>query len=147
MKRIIYPGQDDERIIDWVMANSHYFNAGFAKAIAVEDKGELIAGVVFHNFKNNNITLSIASKPEKHWSSHEFLKHIFRYVFDVCKCNRATAQVSSDNTKSIRYVEHLGFVREGAMREAGLNGQDILIYGMLRKECRFINEVQYAKAA
>jgi RimJ/RimL family protein N-acetyltransferase len=43
-----------------------------------------------------------------------------------------------DNTQAQKFDEHLGFVREGVLRKACKDGTNIILYGMLRDECRFI---------
>lgn len=48
-----------------------------------------------------------------------------------------TALVDADNDKSRKLVEHTGFVQEGLMRQAALSG-DVIVYGMLHRECRWL---------
>ena len=50
------------------------------------------------------------------------------------------SSIASDNYKSIRFCEHLGFVREGCIREGVGPGKDLLKYGLLKSECRFLGE-------
>jgi hypothetical protein len=54
---------------------------------------------------------------------------------------RVGASIAADNTKSIRFCKHLGFVREGRIREGAKAGLDLLIFGMLRSECRFLGNL------
>jgi hypothetical protein len=37
-----------------------------------------------------------------------------------------------------QFDQRLGFVYEGCIRQILSNGDDLLIYGMLREECRFL---------
>lgn len=53
---------------------------------------------------------------------------------------RATVEVESSNTASIRLAEGVGFVLEGARRCGARDGSDLLVFGMLRNECRFFKE-------
>ena len=60
------------------------------------------------------------------------------YAFDVLGLDRITAEVIADNTRSLRMLEGVGFVREGVMRESiQRDGQrvDELVLGLLRREC------------
>ena len=58
-------------------------------------------------------------------------------AFDVLDLERITAEVFAGNTRSVRLLEGVGFVREGVMRESiHRDGQrfDELIFGLLRHE-------------
>ena len=52
---------------------------------------------------------------------------------------RVTARVPVANMRARRLVEGAGFVLEGLVRSAGPDGGDVLIYGMLKEECRWVS--------
>ena len=54
-------------------------------------------------------------------------------------CRRVTGYVPAANARARRLDEHLGFVYEGRLREALPDGQDVLVLGMLRRECRWLD--------
>jgi len=138
MKTIIY-GQDN-RVADFV--TSLLSDCEFGKDIntlGVESNGELIAGVIFDGYTGPSISIHVAAVEGKLWLSREFLFRVFAYPFLQLECHRTTALVRTDNLKSRKLVEHLGFVREGLMRRGATDGTDYIIYGMLKEECRWLN--------
>ena len=61
---------------------------------------------------------------------------LFKMIFDELKAVRSTALVSESNIASQKFCEHLGFVKEGTMREAYDGDEDMHIYGFLANEYR-----------
>lgn len=119
--------EDKIRVGDWVANHVGQLSSwGGFYAMGAEHKGELTAGVVFNNFTNSSATVHLAvSKPKKILS--ELLDHAFLYAFETCSLRRLTGLVEANNAKSLKIIKHLGFVEEGVMREAGTDGQDIIV--------------------
>ena len=69
--------------------------------------------------------------------SRDFIRAVFGYVFNDLNCRRVTGRVDASLDWAAR-LERLGFVPEGRMRSAAVSGQDTLIFGMLRRECRWL---------
>ena len=118
---------DKERIGDWVAGHVGQLSSwGGYYAMGAELEGEPISGVVFNNFTDSSATVHLAvSKPKKILS--ELFDHAFLYAFETCKLRGLTGLVEAQNAKSLKIIKHLGFVEEGVMREAGTDGQDIII--------------------
>jgi len=60
-----------------------------------------------------------------------------QYLFEQRGIHRIGLRVASDNTRSIRLAERLGFTCEGRLREADVfEGvrRDVVVFGLLRKE-------------
>ena len=95
-------------------------------AMGAEVNGKIVSGVVFNNFNESNATCHIAvSKPNRLFL--ELLDHAYSYAFGQCQLKRLTGLVASDNHKALRLDKHIGFIEEGVMREAGRQGQDIIM--------------------
>jgi len=137
MKTVVY-GQD-QRIIKWVgdRVDEDEFGGG-AVGIGHEQDGQLIAGVVYNLYTGPSISMHVAAEPGKQWMTREFLWRVFAYPFIQLKCNRITGLVRADNLTAQRFDEHVGFTREGLVRRACTDGTDMILYGMLREECRWI---------
>lgn len=104
-------------------------------AIGYERQGELVGGVVFTQYTVTNITITtVLDAP----LSRKFLRAIYYYPFLQLKVKRITALIDKRNTASRELVEHDGYVKEGCLREASPNGDDVIVYGLLRKDCRWI---------
>lgn len=71
--------------------------------------------------------------------SREFIRAVFRYVFVELDCRRVTGRVSADLDWA-GHLQRLGFVEEGRLREGAVNGGDTIIFGMLRQECRWLEQ-------
>jgi RimJ/RimL family protein N-acetyltransferase len=144
MKTVIY-GQD-QRVCDWVGDRVDEDKFEGAIGIGLEEDGELIAGVVYNYYSGPAICAHIAGEPGKRWMTREFLWRIHAYPFLQLGCNRITGLVRQDNEVSQRFVEHLGFKREGLLRNACTDSTDMIVYGMLRDECRWLG-VRYGTVA
>lgn len=137
MKTVIY-GQD-ARVRNWVAPKVD--EDGFSDsdvAIGLEQDGELIAGVVFNMYTGSSIAIHVAAIPGKRWMTRDYLYRTFAYPFVQLNCRRLTGLVRVDNFDAQRFNEHLGFKREGLIRKACDDGTDMILYGMLKEECRWI---------
>lgn len=101
--------------------------------------GELIAAVVWHNYDAwaGNVEVAIAADSPR-WIGRERLSALFHFPFVAMGCRRVTARISAVNARSRKLCEGLGFQLEGLMRKASPDGNDMLIYGLLKEECRFL---------
>lgn len=69
--------------------------------------------------------------------SRSLLKAGFRYIFSDLGCRRVTGRVD-EALPWASELKRLGFVEEGRLREAAVSGGDTIIFGMLRRECRWL---------
>lgn len=125
ISRLIF--DDKERVGTWVAERVKQLASwGDFYAMGAELNGELVSGVVYNNVGASNATCHIAvSKPTKTLS--QLLDHAFVYAFEQLGLKRLTVFVESTNHKSLRIVNHIGFVQEGVMHQAGDDGQDVVI--------------------
>jgi RimJ/RimL family protein N-acetyltransferase len=137
MKSMVY-GQD-ARVRSWVaerVDEDRFQDTDVA--IGIEEDGELIAGVVYNMYTGPSISMHVAAVPGKRWLTREFLFRFFAYPFIQLRCRRVTGLVREDNLAAQQFDEHIGFVREGLLRNACDDGQNMILYGMLREECRWL---------
>jgi len=106
-------------------------------AIGLEQDGMIIAGVLYDNFTRVNIDAHIAGEGRR-WMTKRFLGEMFRYPFVQLGVARITCRIAASNADSLRLCQHMGFTWEGRIREALPDGEDLLILGMLRRECRWL---------
>ena len=137
MKTTIY-GQED-RVVPWVgqRIDEDHFDKDCI-ALGLEEDGELIAGVVFNWYTGPSISMHVAAEPGRRWLNRDFLFRAFAYPFLQLNCNRVTGLVRVDNLDAQRFDEHLGFKREGVIRQGAEDKTDFILYGMLRDECRWL---------
>lgn len=108
--------------------------------LSLWDDVEIRAAVIYENFSGNNISMHVASDGAR-WLTRRFLHAAFFYPFLELKVDRVTGCVPDSNEASKRFCEHLGFKREGVIRRGADDGGDLILFGMLRDECRFLEVV------
>jgi RimJ/RimL family protein N-acetyltransferase len=140
MKTLVY-GRDEE-VAEWVGKRLDEDNFCQTAAIGVEENGKLIAGVVYNLYNGPSICMHVAAEPGKIWLSKNSLFKFFAYPFIQLGCNRVTGLVRVDNIEARRFDEHLGFVQEGVIRKGATDGTDMILYGMLKEECRWLGVKQ-----
>jgi hypothetical protein len=82
-----------------------------SKAIGViDDKGQLIAGLVYHNYNPEAgvIEMSGASLPGKYWLTRETLKRIYQYPFLQMGCQMVVMNVADGNVV-LRTLKQLNY--------------------------------------
>jgi RimJ/RimL family protein N-acetyltransferase len=108
-----------------------------AKGVGWESDGVLVGGVVFEQYNGLNIFMHVAIE-DGAVVTRKDLRIAFAYPFVHLGCKRITGLVRADNARAQRFDEHLGFRQEGALRQAAADGTDMVVYGMLKEECRWI---------
>lgn len=98
--------------------------------------GKLVAGVVYDKWGDGDVCMHVGAVGNN-WLNREFLFAAFDYPFTQVGCRRVTGLVPANNFAAKRFDEHLGFVLEGRMRKGTPDG-DLLVYGMLKEECRWL---------
>lgn len=77
---------------------------------------------------------------EGHWLSRTALATFFGFPFQGLGVRRVTAAVAKRNKRARRLDEALQFKYEGNQRKACTNGDDLIWYGMLREECKWLRD-------
>jgi len=112
-------------VLDWqLFADGVLCGALRMNKIEVENRKTSIAYLLDAAFQGRGIaTLAVRA--------------LLGYCFDELGLNRVELTVATDNARSIRLAERLGFVREGRLRQAEWLGGafvDHYVYGLLRSE-------------
>jgi RimJ/RimL family protein N-acetyltransferase len=71
--------------------------------------------------------------------SRPFLYAIFYNPFVAWKVRHISCCIEASNAKSLGLCLNMGFKQEGILRESAVNGEDVIVMGMLKRECRFLN--------
>ena len=128
----------DQEVAEWVAQRAPHAQTGFEKyvAIGIEEKGALIAGCVYNDYRGHSIHVSIASSSPR-WATKKTLRAFFGYPFGQLQVERLTAYTGKSMASVRTFLVRLGFVEEGVIRK-GFADEDCIVYGMLREECRWI---------
>ena len=110
---------------------------GQSIGFGIEIDGELQAGVVYDGFSGTDINMHVVVESLRA-VNRKTLRAAFEFPFVTLKCQRVTGLVPSSNLAAQKFDEHLGFVLEGRKKNAFRNGDDELIYGLLKENCRWI---------
>ena len=71
------------------------------------------------------------------FSSANIIKEFMRIAFDVFSVYRINIVVDTDNDKCLKFVQRLGFTKEGCLREFGDQRQNRYILGLLKAENKY----------
>ena len=137
MSRFYY-GQE-EVFIGWAEERiPHCRFRSDAHAIAHVRDRQILGVFVYDHFTPRSCFMHFASDGSKRWLTRDFLRHAFAIPFIQWGYARVTGPISELNTASRNIALKLGCVEEGRMREEGPEGEDLIIYGLLARECRFL---------
>ena len=100
----------------------------------VDDKGDFLAVTAFSSYTGNNIDMHIAARPKSRWLSRSYFNAAFELPFLVLEVPRVTGLIRASNLDAQRFGSRLGFLYEGRMRKAFSDGEDLVLYGLLREE-------------
>ncbi|QCL83912.1 N-acetyltransferase [Agrobacterium pusense] len=106
-------------------------------AIGFEIGGQLVAGVVYNNFRTHDIQLT-AFSTDNRWLSKNSLRTIFSYPYIQLGCVRTTAVTGRANKRTRKLLQGLGYKLEGVHPKAVDGKQTAISYGMVREDCRWI---------
>jgi len=112
-----------------------------AHTLTRKHHGVIRAVVVWDTFSTSGCFISIASDGSRKWLTNELAVRACAYPFIQCGHRRMSALVSVRNFDSLVFVRRFGFEKEGCMREAGLDGEDVILFGMLRSECGWLSSL------
>jgi RimJ/RimL family protein N-acetyltransferase len=96
--------------------------------------------IAFIDRYNRSCRLGITIGEVSQWGkgfAKEALQAVIAYCFETLEMNRIGAEIYSINTRSVALFEHLGFTREGVIRQCIYKrGKfiDEYVYGLLREE-------------
>lgn len=111
--------------------------SGTFVAIGLALSDNLIASVLYTRYRYADIEIHIHST-DKRWCTRRTLRYIFTYPFLQLGCRRVSAVTDPANTAVCHFLKRIGFIEEGRKRQALPNGNDELMLGMLREECKWV---------
>jgi RimJ/RimL family protein N-acetyltransferase len=115
----------DEQVAQFVANMIPGCETGFGncKAIGVVDEtGELVAGMVFHDWQPRPGLMQISSaSTTPRWLTAEVRHKMFSYPFDEVGCQMVVLQVSAANERMVRIAKAFGFTPHFIARMRGRN--------------------------
>lgn len=111
---------------------------GNFNALGLVRNGHLVAGVIFNGYEGANVNIHVGAEAGSKWMTREFLHATFDYPFNQLGKHRVSAFIRATNKRTIAFVKNLGFSYEGKMQDFYTDGGDMVVYGLLRRKCRFL---------
>ena len=144
--RFIWQREHQAKLLEWAALHGKTYDfrdpASGARAIGVVVRNRLEAVAIYHHFRPNvpDIEMTMLAHSPR-WATKGAIQFLLAYPFETLKCARITCLVGRKNKRSRRLIEGLGWKLEGTHRHAWDGKQDLMSYGMLREECRWLDVV------
>ncbi len=130
---------DTSRVGEFVMARMPFgLRWTNYKAIGIERDDRIVAGVVYEGMSSCDVNIHCAID-DPSAVNYAWMFTVFDYPFNQCKLARVTGLVPISNKKALEFdIDKVGFKVEGIVRKALPGGEDVVILGMLKDECKWI---------
>lgn len=96
--------------------------------------GQIAGGVLFNQVHEGNIELSVVAPGNL---SRRLFRVLAAYAFGTHGAARVTARTRASSLRVRRVIEKAGFQQEGVLRSYYHDGDDAVLYGLLKSECRW----------
>lgn len=103
--------------------------------IGIMDGNEIVATVGFNADCGTMGDIHVASNGSRRWVNRRILRIVFAYAFDHRGWKRLNLVVPVWNKETQILAIKSGGVPEGFVRQAGPNGEDEILFGILADEC------------
>lgn len=129
----------------WFQLHQRFLRVGDMTGImAIDmDTNRTVAGVLFDTWTENSCQAHIVIE-EPMVLRHGFLEECFNFVFNTANRKMLLGYVSSNNEKAMKFDKHIGFEEVHRIKDGFADGIDIIIYQMLKENCRFIEQKKEA---
>ena len=96
--------------------------------------GQLTGAMIFNNLNEGSVEVSL-------YAPRAITKGLLRvassYIFETLGCNRVTARTRASNLRACRFIQKVGFQREGVLRAYYKDGEDAILYGLTKSDNRW----------
>ena len=107
----------------WGKSKPFFLSTG----MGVFDKGNLIAGMMFHNYDRDAGVIEVSGASETaRWLTRPVLWEMFSYPFNQLGCQAVVMRVDSSNTRLCRMLSSYGHARYEIPRLRGRDNPEII---------------------
>ena len=127
----------DDELIAWALHRNpvNRFRSD-ARAIGMASNGEIRFAAIYDDWSDVGCLFHFASDGKPNWFTREMAIRCFAYPFMQCGLRRMSALISLYNRPAVQFTMRFGgWKHEGTLRKAGLDGEDLLLFGLLREDC------------
>lgn len=136
--------EQDARLLAWACERTGLqFAPALCRWVAGLADGSIVWVAVFSHFSSRNCQLSVATDGSKRWASRSSFRAILAHPFLQWNLARVTMIVDERNEAALSMHRHqgrftIGGNEEGRMRDLFGDGLDGIVFGLLKKECKWI---------
>jgi RimJ/RimL family protein N-acetyltransferase len=102
-----------------------------------DDDDQFVAVALYNNWVMRSCDIHLATVTPK-WATREVIRVMATYPFLELNVNRVTAPIKANNVKAQQFVQRLGFVQEGELKNFYEDGDSNLLFGLTKDKCRWI---------
>lgn len=122
-------------VVNWVAERTGFIVHEKCVAIGYIKDNKLIAGVAFERWTGKDI---IGHQRIDEPAPRGFWIACADYAYNKLRVKRITGLVDSSNMKAIRVNYKMGYELEATLKEAGSEGNDLLIMVMWKEKCKIL---------
>ncbi len=108
----------------------------YSGLVGYDGDGRVRGAIIVSHFDGTDAELSIVGAPG--FCTPKSAREVMRYLFDALACRRVSSRTLRSNREARRGLKTLGFRQEGVKRDGIDRRSDVMLYGMLRDECRIL---------
>ncbi len=129
---------ENDRVGKWVAAHAGFtYSPTNSQCFGYERDGEIVAGVIFDNYRVHSIGVHIAGEG-RYWMTREGIHACCDYPFRQLGVHKIIGYIDEANVKSRNIAERLGFTLEARITGAAKSGGDLLIFTMTQEQCKWL---------
>ncbi len=127
MNKLFGPWLAEKVGFEWLEGRGH--------CIGLLGNGKIQAVSMFEQYAETSIVIHCAIEGRL---TREFIWFSFYHPFEQLKVSKIIAPVYSENLQAVRFLEHLGFTLEAALKDTSPKG-DRLFYTLEKSACRWLS--------
>jgi RimJ/RimL family protein N-acetyltransferase len=109
------------------------------------DHGQMVGAVRVYDDRGgpeNRMASIMGASTSPRWFTRATIKAVASMIFNDppygMGLKRLNSFINISNKRSIEITERIGFKREGLMRQAGPDREDVVVLGMVKEECPWL---------
>jgi RimJ/RimL family protein N-acetyltransferase len=125
----------DDLVAGWMAAQTgQSITPPYTSFAMISPDGQISGAVLFNDLQEASVEVSIVAPRAV---SRALLRLAAQHAFGELQCNRVTARTRASSLTVRRFIEKAGFRQEGVLRSYYQDGDDAILFGMLKSECRW----------
>lgn len=128
-----------EEDIQWFAERADELDDDAKGITAIDNKGDIAGVCAFDRWTQTSAHMNIAIDNPLCLKNYYFIYEVMNYAFITADRLTLIANIKSNNVKSLRFTEHIGFKYLITIDDGYSKGVGIVIYELRRDHCKWIN--------